>query len=385
VNALGAGADEVWPRLLAGEPSRLRVRDDFVPGRRLLVGAVEGPLPEIPETLAAYACRNNAMALAALLQIEDAVRETLAHCGPSRLGVVMGTSTSGVSDAEEAIRHQHLHGGLAPCFDYAQLEFGGLASFVAEVLGATGPAYTLSTACSSGARALASARSLLALGVCDAVVAGAADTLCGLTTNGFSALQAICDGVSNPCSRNRSGLALGEGAAVFLVLPSATGVQLVGVGESSEAHHMSAPEPTGAGAETAMRRALADAGVPPASIAYLNLHGTGTPLNDAMESVAVHAVFGDELPCSSTKPLVGHTLGAAGALEAAFCWLVLQRREDDELVLPPHCFDGVLDPALPAIHLTKPGERARVRGPARVMTNSFGFGGNNCTLVLGSA
>jgi 3-oxoacyl-[acyl-carrier-protein] synthase-1 len=384
VNALGADADEVWPRLLAGEPSRLVARDDLVPGRTLRVGAVEGTLPEIPDPLAAYACRNNAMALAALRQIEGPVRAALETCGAGRVGVVMGTSTSGVSDAEDAIRHQHRTGGLAPRFDYAQLEFGGLASFVAAYLGAEGPAYTLSTACSSGARALVSARSLLALGLCDAVVAGAADTLCGLTTNGFSALQAICDGVTNPCSRNRSGLTLGEGAALFLVLPSPGGVQLLGVGESSEAHHMSAPEPTGAGAEAAMRAALADALVAPEDVAYLNLHGTGTPLNDRMECLAVERVFGTQLPLSSTKPLVGHLLGAAGITEAAFCWLVLDRSDDGALSLPPHWWDGERDPELPAVRLAGKGEHVRPAGPARVVTNSFGFGGNNCTLLLGA-
>ena len=151
---------------------------------------------------------------------------------------------------------------------------------MAEYLGVRGPVYALSTACSSGARALASARSLLSLGICDAVVAGAADTLCGLTANGFSALSAVCEGVTNPCSRNRAGLTLGEGAAVFLVEPGEGGVQLLGVGESSEAHHMSAPDPSGSGAEVAMRGALADAGLAPDAIHYLNLHGTGTPLND---------------------------------------------------------------------------------------------------------
>jgi len=385
VNALGSGADEVWPRLLAGEPSHLVDRDDLVPGRRLRVGAVDTPLPSIPGRLAAYACRNNAMALAALRQIEEPVRDVLRACGASRVGVVMGTSTSGVSDAEDAIHHQLEHGGLAPAFDYAQLEFGGLASFVAEYLGAGGPAYTLSTACSSGARALASARSLLALGVCDAVVAGAADTLCGLTTNGFAALQAVCDGVSNPCSRNRAGLTLGEGAAVFLVRSAAEGVQLLGVGESSEAHHMSAPEPTGAGAEAAMRGALADAGLAPEAIAYLNLHGTGTPLNDRMECLAVERVFGTRLPVSSTKPLVGHTLGAAGVMEAAFCWLALDRGTEGILSLPPHWWDGERDPELPPVRLVAKGENLAVREPPRVMTNSFGFGGNNCTLVLGGA
>jgi 3-oxoacyl-[acyl-carrier-protein] synthase-1 len=295
----------------------------------------------------------------------------------------MGTSTSGVSDAEDAIAHHRRYGGLTPSFDYAQLEFGGLASFVAEYLGTTGPAYTLSTACSSGARALASARSLLSLGLCDAVVAGAADTLCGLTTNGFSALQLVCDGVTNPCSRNRAGLTLGEGAAVFLVLPSAQGVQLLGVGESSEAHHMSAPEPTGAGAEAAMRGALADADLPADAIHYLNLHGTGTPLNDRMECLAVERVFGNGLPMSSTKPLVGHTLGAAGVMEAAFCWLALQHSEGGVLTLPPHCWDGERDPELPPVRLATKGETVECAGPPRAMTNSFGFGGNNCTLVLG--
>jgi 3-oxoacyl-[acyl-carrier-protein] synthase-1 len=384
VNALGTGPDEIWTRLLAGEPSRLVVREDLVPDLPLRVGAVEERLPAVPAELAVYACRNNAMALAALRQIEPAARAAIDACGPARVGVVMGTSTSGVSDAEDAIRHQQRFGGLAPSFAYAQLEFGGVAAFVAAYLGVTGPAYTLSTACSSGARALASARSLLALGLCDAVVAGAADTLCGLTTNGFSALQALCPTVTNPCSLNRCGLTLGEGAAIFLLLPSESGIQLLGVGESSEAHHMSAPEPTGAGAEAAMRGALADAGLAPDALAYLNLHGTGTPLNDRMECLAVERVFGARLPASSTKPLVGHTLGAAGAMEAAFCWLVLDRREDGRLALPPHCWDGVRDPELPPVHLVRKGEVVAVRGPARVMSNSFGFGGNNCTLVLGT-
>lgn len=188
--------------------------------------------------------------------------------------------------------------------------------------------------------------------------------------------------MTNPCSRNRAGLTLGEGAAVFLLLREPGGVQLTGVGESSEAHHMSAPEPTGAGAEAAMRGALRDAGLGPEAIAYLNLHGTGTPQNDRMECIAVERVFGTALPASSTKPLVGHALGAAGALEAAFCWLVLERSEGGVLELPPHCWDGERDPELPAVRLVGKGESVRADGPARVMTNSFGFGGNNCTLVL---
>ncbi|MCP5059173.1 MAG: beta-ketoacyl-ACP synthase [bacterium] len=382
IQALGADADETWPRLLEGDQSRLSEWEPHTEGPPLVVAAVRDRLPDIPASLAAFACRNNAMALAALLQIETPLREAIARFGADRIGVIMGTSTSGVSDAEVAIRHQLESASLAPAFDYAQLEFGGIADFTARWLGTEGPAYTLSTACSSGARALASARSLLRLGFCDAVVAGAADTLCGLTTGGFSSLQAIAPEPTNPMSVNRRGLTLGEGAAVFLVTRDSGGVQLTGVGESSEAHHMSAPDPEGRGAETAMRSALEDAGAAPKELAYANLHGTGTALNDAMESVAVDHVLGREVPCSSTKPMTGHTLGAAGAIEAAFSWLVLQRAENRTLALPPHLFDGELDPECAPIRLAHKAETASVDERALVLTSSFGFGGNNCSLVL---
>lgn len=381
VNALGAGLDEIAPRLVAGDQSGFSLREDRVPGCPLWLAEVRTPLPAVPLELSRYACRNNALALAAVAQIEAVAHQRMAAAGAPRVAVVMGTSTSGVSDAEEALRHRARTRALAPSFDYAQLEFGGLASFVAELLGAEGPAFTLSTACSSGARALATARSLLALDLCDAVVAGGVDTLCGLTTGGFTALQAISDQITNPCSANRRGLTLGEGAAVFLVTREPGGVQLLGVGESSEAHHMSAPDPDGLGAEAAMRTALADAGAEASEVVYLNLHGTGTPLNDAMECQAVARVFGD-VACSSTKALVGHTLGAAGAIEAAFCWMALEAGEKGILAPPPHCWDGARDPALPALSFVAKGERTAARRRPLVMSNSFGFGGNNCTLVL---
>jgi 3-oxoacyl-[acyl-carrier-protein] synthase-1 len=216
------------------------------------------------------------------------------------------------------------------------------------------------------------------------VISGAADSLCGLTANGFTSLGALSEGITNPCSRNRDGLTLGEGAALFVVTGDPGGVQLLGVGESSEAHHISAPDPEGNGAEAAMRMALTDAGLAPGEIAYLNLHGTGTPQNDPMECAAVSRVFGNELPCSSTKALVGHALGAAGALEAAFCWLVLAARSRGSLALPPHVFDGERDPELAPIRLVGMSETVRAGASPRVMTNSFGFGGSNCTLVLGA-
>ena len=379
VNALGGHPDEIWPRLIRGDQSRFQVREDLVPGRKLVVAEVAGALPKVPDRLRQYACRNNALTLAALEQIEKPISDLILAAGRDRIGVVMGTSTSGVSDAEIAIRHRVETGALARSFHYPQLEFGGAAGFVAELLGLAGPAYTISTACSSGARALVSARSLLALGLCDAVIAGATDSLCGLTTNGFSALQVLSDAITNPSSVNRDGLTLGEGSTLFLVTRETDGIQLSGVGESSEAHHMSAPDPDGQGAEQAMRGALADAGMQPPEIVYLNLHGTGTALNDRMESSAISRVFHVAPPCSSTKSLVGHTLGAAGAMEAGFCWLVLRETSGGEIALIPHAYDGQPDPEIVGMQLAGPGMHVPI-GP--VMTNSFGFGGNNCTLIL---
>ena len=273
-------------------------------------------------------------------------------------------------------------GELPAHFDLVQLEYGGLSEFVTEISGAAGPAYALSTACSTGAKALASARSLLELGICDAVVAGAVDSLCAMTANGFHALQAMSDERSNPMSVNRSGLTLGEGGAIFLLSREAGGIALAGVGEASDAHHISAPDPAGRGAEASMRAALADARITAGEVAYLNLHGTGTPQNDAMESEAVSRVFASSPPCSSTKPLIGHTLGASGALEAAVCWLVLDRRKSESMQLPPHCYDGAYDDSLPRLDLVEVGRKVAARAPTCVMTNSFGFGGSNCALVL---
>lgn len=383
--ALGSGAAECWPRLLASDASGFTRREDFLPGRSLLVGDVKRALPKLPASLATYDCRNNALTLAALEPMEATLRDALRAAGPGRVGVVMGTSTSGASDTERALRERRETGVLPPWWRYAQLEIGGVAGFVADWLGARGPCYAISTACSAGARALASARSLLALGLCDVVVCGATDTLCGLTTNGFASLHALSDAPPNPFSVNRDGLVLSEGSAVFLMTREAGGIQLSGVGESSEAHHMSAPDPEGRGAEQAMRGALSDAGLGPGEIAYLNLHGTATPQNDLMEGRAVARVFGDGVPVSSSKGLVGHALGAAGALEAAFCWLVLEEAVSGALLPLPHAYDGAYDPAIPRLRLVRKPEPIAVRGTAHVLSNSFGFGGNNCSLVLSRA
>jgi 3-oxoacyl-[acyl-carrier-protein] synthase-1 len=382
VSALGRGPDETWRRLLAGDTSGIARLSGLVPGREIPFGVVPGLLPPVPPALARFACRNNALALLALAQIEERVRDEIRRAGPRRFAVVVGTSTSGVAAAEEALRHRRERGALPESFDYVQLEHGGLARFLAEHLGVQGPAYTISTACSSSAKAIAAARNLLALGVCDAALAGGVDSLCRLTLNGFDALQTIAPDRCNPMSANRKGLVLGEGGALFLVTRDGGEIGLLGAGESSDAYHMSAPEPEGRFSEAAMCAALDDAGVRAADVAYVNLHGTGTPLNDAMESRAVHRVFGERVPCSSTKPLTGHALGASAAVELGLCWLLLAHARDGRMPLAPHVWDGEPDPALPRLRLSHAGEEVEVGTRAVVVSNAFGFGGSNCTLVL---
>jgi 3-oxoacyl-[acyl-carrier-protein] synthase-1 len=259
---------------------------------------------------------------------------------------------------------------------------GSVAQFIARLGGLHGPAYTVSTACSAGAKAFASAQSLLTSGFCDAVITGGVDALCDLTLNGFEALSSLSRTISKPMSKNRDGLNIGEGAALFILTRAQGSVQLCGVGESCDAYHMSAPHPEGIGAEAAMRQALHEAHLQPADIHYLNLHGTGTPLNDAMEAKAVRRLFG-HVPCSSTKPTVGHCLGAAGAMEIGFCWLALQQGQDGIYELLPHAWDGEPDDTLPALQLVHCGDMLEQRETVYFMSNSFAFGGNNCAVIIG--
>jgi len=231
-------------------------------------------------------------------------------------------------------------------------------------------------------QALASAQRLIATGLCDAAVVGGADTLCKMTIQGFDSLEALAPDYCNPFSRNRDGINIGEGAAVFLMSREPSPVALLGSGESSDAYHVSAPDPEGTGAALAMCRALEHAGLAPEAIGYINLHGTATPLNDAMEGCAVAKIFGGETPCSSTKAMTGNMLGAAGAVEAAFLWLTLEPQFATGLV-PPHLWDGAADPAIPSVNLAPAGCRIALSDRCAVLSNSFAFGGSNASVILG--
>lgn len=377
INALGADTAQIATALAAGvSPGMGPIALGGDEGA--FAGSVQARLALAPpKPLAHCDCRNNRLLLAALAQIEPAVRAACERYGPARVGVVLGTSTSGIGAGEAALGvSSEQNAGGAP-FDYVQMEIGSGAPFAAAALGLHGPAFTISTACTSSAKAFAAGRRLLQLGLCDALVVGGVDSLCELTLRGFAALESTSLERTNPMSVNRSGINIGEGAAVFLMSRDEGPAMLAGVGESSDAHHISAPDPSGEGGERALRAALADAGMTARAIGYVNLHATATRKNDEMEARLMSRVFPHGVAASGTKPLTGHTLGAAGATELGFAWLALV---GERATLPRHIWDGVADPALPVLDLVADERRLSV-GQA-VMSNSFAFGGSNVSLVL---
>jgi 3-oxoacyl-[acyl-carrier-protein] synthase-1 len=381
--SLGHGKDEVAAALFGGDGGGIRAEAGWAPNRSLPLAAVRPELPPIPPALAATRDnRANQLLLAAAQEIEADIRAAIRQHSEHRVGVVIGTSTTGIERTTHAIGHRRRHGQWPHDYRYADQELGAPAEFLAEWLALSGPAYGISTACTSGARALISAQRLLQMGVCDAVLCGGVDTLARLPVNGFLALEALDTDHCQPFSRNRRGINIGEAAALFLMTREHGGVVLAGSGASSDAYHMSSPDPQGLGAQQAMRDALARAQLDAGQIDYVNLHGTATEHNDRMESRAMAAVFPRGVPCSSTKALTGHTLAAAGALEAAFCWLSLMDRHHR---LPPHAWDGEPDPELAALDLVDTQRRLPAQGTRRLMSNSFAFGGNNASLILADA
>jgi 3-oxoacyl-[acyl-carrier-protein] synthase-1 len=377
-NALGAEWNEVASRLFAADPAGLSSRTDLNDGRSVPVGRLGFDLAALPAALQDWDGRNNRLVHHCLTPLLPEIERAIGKFGAHRVGVILGTSTSGIERSEVALRERVETGAWPEGYRFERQELGDPSAFIAAAVGAKGPFYSISTACTSGAKALASAARLLRLGLCDAVIAGGVDTLCGLTLNGFSVLESLASERCNPFSVNRGGINIGEGGALFLLTREEAEIRLAGWGESADAHHLSAPDPEGHGARLAIDQALARAGIAAADISYLNLHGTATRLNDAMEARVTHEVFGSDLACSSTKALTGHMLGAAGSNEAAFIAMALSRGE-----APPHVWDGEADPALAALHLADGiGETVERR---YMMSCSYAFGGNNAALILARA
>ncbi len=379
-NPLGLGLPATWDALHEGR-SGLRPNDFMDAALKTWIGRIVG-LEEQPIVgeLADWDCRNNRLALLGLRQdeFEESVEEARSFYGPARIGVLIGTTTSGILETELAYRHRDADGALPDTLRYRhQQNLFSVSEFVRRRLRLTGPAASLSTACSSSAKVFASASRLIRSGLCDAVVAGGVDSLCLMTLYGFSSLGLLSDRPCRPCDAERNGLSIGE-AAGFMLLerPGRRKVDLalLGYGESSDAYHMSTPQPEGKGAVVAMEQALSRANLKPVDIEYVNLHGTGTAANDRAEDQAICMVLGGRVPCSSTKGGTGHTLGAAGITEAVLCTLCL--RHD---FVPGTLHTETVDPSLVSRIMVK-----SVYQPLRrVMSNSFGFGGNNCSLIFG--
>ena len=339
---------------------------------------------KLPDALAEFDCRNNRLALLGLRQDDfmAAVGAAIARHGRRRVAVLLGTSTAGILQTEQAYRRRDpATGALPDDFNYRTTHNAySVADFVRTVFKLEGPAAVVSTACSSSAKVFASAARMIEAGLIDAAIVGGVDSLCLTTLYGFNSLELLSSTPCRPFDAERNGISVGEAAAFILLERPAPyldpDVLLLGAGESSDAYHMSSPHPEGLGARMAMAAALQAAGLQADAIDYINLHGTATPSNDAAEGRAVAALFGDRVPCSSTKGATGHTLGAAGGLEAILSALALQQG-----FMPGGINTCHVDPGIPIQYLTANRDTA----PQRVLSNSFGFGGTNCSLVLGRA
>ncbi len=350
------------------------------------IGEVPGvDAQRLPAELRLFDCRNNRLAELALRQdgFLDAVDAAAARWGRRRIGVFIGTSTAGIMQTELAYRARDPVSGALPAdFVYGTTHNSfSVADYVRRRCGLEGPAMAVSSACASSAKVFGTARRMIEAGLIDAALVGGTDSLCLTTLYGFHSLQLSSPAPCRPFDVARDGISIGEAAAFALLERDSAkiggdSVLLYGVGESSDAYHMSAPHPEGWGAKRAMQAALSAGSLEPGDIDYINLHGTGTPSNDRSESQAVTSIFGPTTPCSSTKGATGHTLGAAGALEAVICALAIRNG-----MMPGGVQTTRVDPTLTA-HYIKENRHAPLR---RVLSNSFGFGGTNCSLIFGRA
>ncbi|WP_298231956.1 beta-ketoacyl-[acyl-carrier-protein] synthase family protein [uncultured Azohydromonas sp.] len=381
-SALGVGREATLSTLRAGRGG-LSAQHFETAALETWIGQVEGlDGAPLPAELAEWACRNNRLAWLGLQAdgFAQSVARAARRWGSRRVGLFLGTSTSAILETELAYRHRDPETGALPSsFRYEQTHStASVAAFARRALGLEGPAFVVSTACSSSAKVFANAQRLIALGLIDAAVVGGVDSLCLTTLYGFNSLELLSREPCRPWDAERRGLSIGEAGAFALLEreSDAPAAWLLGCGESSDGYHMSSPHPEGLGAIAAMRGALAQAGLRPEGVDYVNLHGTATSNNDAAEDAAVRAVFGTGLPCSSTKGATGHTLGAAGALEAVICMLALRHG-----FMPGGLNRLSPDPALQCNYLDANREAAL----SVVASNSFGFGGSNACLLLGAA
>ncbi|MGR5266358.1 beta-ketoacyl-ACP synthase [Vibrio astriarenae] len=375
--ALGHRHHDILTNLTQGRSPGLQPwSQTLFSGRGAYVGRLTHQLDDIDITVNPDN-RNNRLAQFLCKDLEPSITRLHQRYRAQRIGVIIGSSTSGIEATEQHIAHEVAHGALPKDFSHRHQDMGDVARVIAKLTGAEGPVYTVSTACTSSSRALISASKLISAGLCDAVICGGVDTLCHLTVNGFDSLEQVSDKPCRPFDADREGINVAEGGALLIVTAEKSDIGLAGYGESSDAHHLSSPMPCGSGARRAMEMALESADLDAHQVDYINAHGTSTEQNDAMESRAIADLFGLKVAVSSTKALTGHCLGAAGAVEAALSCLILRHKE---FPLPPQWpTERVIDNNMAPINVIT---EACCCEPQVVMSNSFAFGGNNAVLVF---
>ena len=368
VCALGDNHTDIIENARKGDTSAMFSEDVIVGGEKVPFG--KAPVAKTHDL------RMYDLIDVALGQISADIELLKQNYDANRLGIIIGSSNTGVSEAQKRIETAFQNGVSIEKDVIGELELGMPSQYIREKTGFMGPTFTVSTACSSSLKVFESARKLIENGFCDAVLVGGVDGRCDFSLNGFDALSALSKKHTNPMSKNRDGINLGEGAALFILERGCCGIKLLGIGESSDAYHLTSPDPTGTGAIFSMNRALVDAKLEPKDIDFINMHGTGTVANDAMESLAINTVFGENVLCASTKPLTGHTLGAAGAISMGLSWLMLKYN-----FIIPHIFDGEYADDCSKIKLAQIGETREIN---RILCNAFAFGGSNTSLIMGN-
>mgnify|MGYP000917332666 FL=1 len=385
----GDGCEELWHACTAGSQAGIK-KVKSLSGKEFYVGRITDE--KLTKTNARFDMRLIRIADAALNQLNDGIADAISKYGKKRVAVCVGSCDNGTELSLQAHKEYFSTGKFPAGYSLEMQGADYPATYVSEKYGVTGPSLAFSTACSSSAGAIIKAAELIRGGFADAVIAGGVDVISDTVLLGFDSLEAVSSGITNPFSVNRHGITLGEGAAFFVMTKNApadgAAVRLLGYGETADAYHMTSPDPEGTCAAEAMREALARAGLSAQDIDYVNLHGTGTKFNDSMEAKAVNNVFSAQhTPVSSTKTLTGHTLGAAGALEAAVCYTAIiknRNKSGSGISLPVQVWDEAQDPALPVINIVTKERPAATKGRVDVcMSNSFAFGGSNASLILG--
>lgn len=384
--AAGNNIDELWENVAAGNQGGIR-RVKALNGKEFYAARISDDLLE--KSSGRYDMRIIRIEEQTLRQIEKEIEFVKNKYGANRIGVCVGSCDNGTEFSVAGHRKFFARGEFSERYALEMQGADYVASFISEKYGLRGVSLAFETACSSSAGAIIKASELIRSGVCDAVVAGGIDISSDTVLMGFDSLEAVSPEITNPFSRNRRGITLGEAGAFFVVskelLLENLPVQLLGYGESADAYHMTSPDPSGDGAKRAMEKALNSAGIKPEEVDYINLHGTGTKYNDSMEAKAVQSVFGGGVPASTTKPVTGHTLGAAGALEAAICYACIEKNlNKKEIKLPVQVWDKQQDSEIPTLNIID-DENNKNSGKVKIcLSNSFAFGGANSSLIIGT-